>query len=63
MSDKYTEEWLLKQIEKDKKQIENHKKKLIKEIKSIDKEKMLDTIKKSKEKKETFLDKILKLFY
>lgn len=61
-STKYDENWLARQIEKDKKQIEIHKAKLIKELKNTNKQEILEKINKNTEKKETLLDKFIKIF-
>lgn len=55
---KYDNEWLNKQIQKDNKEIEDKKKKLIDDLKNFNKEEFF-----KKEKKElTLFDKIIKLF-
>ena len=53
---KRTLEWLEKQMEKDRVEIENHKKQMIEEIKKMDKVKLF---KKDKKKKLTFIKKLL----
>jgi hypothetical protein len=55
---KYDNEWLNKQIQKDNKEIEDKKKKLIDDLKNFNKEEFF-----KKEKQElTLFDKIIKLF-
>ena len=51
--------WLNKQVEKDKQEIESHKKKLIAEIKTIDKTKLYDV----KPKKMSLLKKLAKILF
>lgn len=57
---KYDENWLKKQIEKDNKEIESYKKKLINDLKNFDKN---EFFKKEEEKEKlNFFEKIIKLF-
>jgi hypothetical protein len=52
-------DWLMREIEKDKIEISEHKKKLIEEIKSVDKTKLFSPKPK---KKISIIDKILIIF-
>lgn len=52
-------EWLNKEVEKDKVEVENHKLKMIEELKKIKKEEMFVIPEKPKT---TFFKKILKIF-
>lgn len=57
---KFTEKWLISEQNKDKIEIENHKKKLIDEIKKLNKEEMFKI--NEIEKKESFFNKLMKIF-
>ncbi len=52
-------EWLSKEMEKDQREVMNHKKKTINEIKSLDKNKMFE---EKPKKKISILDRILIIF-